>query len=371
MTDVPTTNAEFVDQLNASGGELRIEQPSGSERAAWRRALHALVNSTDVPPGFRVRFSGRDRGPLTIRLVPEDADAAVREYPTVPVPQRLVRPHPMLVATRDACKQVHEGWADTRRTSGVLHLRVAQRSVTRVLLLAQAMADEAARRGWVVGPVKGYRCEGGFGVTIDGHAFELAFSEESDRARHVATKAEIAAAERSSWVRIPDWDYTPSGRLVMRIGHDGYKNTTLATDRQRWRIEDRLGRAIELLESAAAEELRKAAEREREREVRAAQWRAAMDRARRLHWESVRAARARELVGRWRVSADLRAMADAVRSNGHADVDRDWLAWVENYAAELDPVANFRPPELAEPEPEDLRPYLGKWSPFGPERGVW
>ena len=371
MTNLPVDNAAFVERLTASGGELRIEQPTGSERAAWRRALHALINSTDIPPGQRVRFSGRDRGPLCSRRVPVDEGVSVREYAAVPVRQRLSHLHPMLAATREACKHSHQGWVDTRRTKGVLHVRVASSSVRRTLLLTQALVDEASRRGWTVGPFKGYSCDGGFGVTINRHAFELAFAEEPDRMRHEPSKSELAAAERSSWVRIPDWDYTPSGRLMLRIGHDGYSNRTLATDRKRWRIEDRLAApliclspqrprriAARLNEHGSVKHRPNSGER---------QWivRAGSTRNRfgpRMH---------AIFAGRWRVATDLREMVRAERDASSDEVDQEWLAWVETYAADLDPTTDFRPPAPAEVPPEDLRRFLGKWSPFGPERTSW
>ena len=48
--------------------------------------------------------------------------------------------------------------------------------------------------------------------------------------------------------------------------------------------------------------------------------------------------------------------------------DRDWLAWARAYADEIDPTIGLvAGPEEVEPGPEDLRPYLGRWSPYGPE----
>ncbi len=64
-------------------------------------------------------------------------------------------------------------------------------------------------------------------------------------------------------------------------------------------------------------------------------------------------------------------MVAAARATGREDLNPEWLAWIENYAADLDPIANFQPPAAVDPEPEELQPYLGKWSPFGPERASW
>lgn len=43
-----------------------------------------------------------------------------------------------------------------------------------------------------------------------------------------------------------------------------------------------------------------------------------------------------------------------------------WIAWVREYADELDPVASLRGmAETPEPRHEDLRPFLGGLSPYG------
>jgi hypothetical protein len=44
-----------------------------------------------------------------------------------------------------------------------------------------------------------------------------------------------------------------------------------------------------------------------------------------------------------------------------------WVAWAGRYADQIDPSRQpLSMPEEPEPRPEDLKPFLGGWSPYGP-----
>lgn len=44
------------------------------------------------------------------------------------------------------------------------------------------------------------------------------------------------------------------------------------------------------------------------------------------------------------------------------------MLWANAYADQIDPTTGpVTGPEEVEPGTEDLRPYLGRWSPYGPE----
>lgn len=104
MTTAPDAAADLVSALLRADHELRITNPKPSERAAWRRAIHATINSDAPPPGLRLRHTGRDRGDLVIRLVPDTPANEPRAASLEPVaiPEHLARPHALVAATRDA-----------------------------------------------------------------------------------------------------------------------------------------------------------------------------------------------------------------------------------------------------------------------------
>ncbi len=330
----------MIDRLQDEGGVLRIATPSPAERARWRRTIHAAITQGGLAPGTRLRHTGRDRGDLIIRLVEDTGDIEPRkpETPKVPVPTRLpARPHPVVAATREAATST-SGWVDTRRKAGVAHISLAKSSVPRALRLLQGLFAEAMQRGYQIVTSGGDRtCAGGAAVMIGGHRFEVVLAEERTRVPHRLTPAEQSRPAEYRWA--PRWDYEASGRLVLRLGHD-YYGPPLATDRTRWRIEARLGRAFERLEAAAVD-----AEARRQERVRAEQEHQARLEAERERQERERRAAHRvehltRQVAAWRLAADIRAFVDHAR----ATVDPPdseaaaWLDWATDYAESIDPL---------------------------------
>jgi hypothetical protein len=76
----------------------------------------------------------------------------------------------------------------------------------------------------------------------------------------------------------------------------------------------------------------------------------------------------------WKLAADIRAFCAAARGRcwqqtGASDAQQveAWLTWATDYADAIDPlVGALRMPESPEPSPDELRPYLRGWNPYGP-----
>jgi hypothetical protein len=122
---------------------------------------------------------------------------------------------------------------------------------------------------------------------------------------------------------------------------------------------------------------RLAQERERAAEEARAQrrrdWEAAMATARERFRNNHRIVALNTQVKAWEQTARIRSYCDALDkaiANNPALDDHvgQWLAWSRAYADRLDPIGrdDLEPAE-AEPRREDLRPYLGRWSPYGPD----
>jgi len=262
---------------------------------------------------------------------------------------------------------------DTMRVPGMLHLRVAPTSFRRVLRIAQSLILEAQRRGHHVEQrSEDRRRHGGLCIVVDGYPFELTFVEETDRRPHVATKAELDRAARWSYERIPKWDHFPSGRVQLRGGHDGAR--PLATDRVRWRLEDRLDRALAEIERRADELTQRAREKQRQLEQRRLEWEQAMLVARARLVESQRGDLLRQQTERWRHASEIRGFIEAVRAREGAAWAVDpkteaWLSWAAEHADSIDPLLGpLSVPEPPEPTPSALEPFLDGWSPYGPDR---
>ncbi len=367
---------DLVKSLQTGGGEIRIADPVPRERAAWRRAIFQAIDSRLLPWATCLRFSGRDKGEMVIRLLPAAEGEAPGPPPKVPVPGTLRRLHPVLAATREGHRSRRSGeWFDNRRSPNVLHLRISQTQMARAFRIVQAIVDEAARRGYTVKAMPTYGCKaGGLVVVINGHPIEIYVKEASTRIEHVMTATELRDKERYSYSYVPRWDFVPSGRLELHAGHPGYRSP-LASDRTRFALEDRLGRVFVKLEaiaqaaedrSRAEEERRLAAVREAERRREA--WKLAMQVARERYVEHTKAKALLDQIDRRQKAATIREFLTLALEKVESVEEKQWLEWAVDYADAIDPF--LRPlaaPKVAEPTAEDLTPFLDGWSPFGPE----
>lgn len=367
---------ELVRRLEAADGELRVKNPSPSVRSAWRRALHAARQS-GVLDGVRLRHSGRDSGDLVIQLVPTDTEIERPAPRTVRLPARLGRPHPIVAATRDIARPGADGWIDTTRRPGVVHLRVTRQNLTRVLRIAHAIFREATDLGHRVETGAGDRdCAGGAVLAIGGQRFELTFAEQTRRVPHAPTAEEEARARSYEWAHIRKWDYIASGRVTLRLGHTS--DGKLAADGERWRLEDRLGHVLDGLEDRArqldaAAEAHAAAEHERLERERT-DWEEAMQSARSRLIESNRIDHLADQIRRWDEANKIRTFVAAARAKSatpecvepKAD---EWLTWVSDYADTIDPLLGpLYMPEAPQATPTALERFLDGWSAYGPTR---
>lgn len=283
-----------------------------------------------------LRHSGRARGDLVVWLEPRVGVDESTTFASVEVPERVRHPHP-LVAALHPITVGHSGTIDTHQLPDVAHVRIARASKQRTIRILHAITLEAQQSEHIVESGIGRRCPGGFGISIDGHWFEVTIVEGSRRVPHVLTAREEASKARGV-DRAPRWDYEANGRLVLRLGHGSY-GSTLAADRGRWKVEDRLGHIMDQLEqlAVAAEQRRLArAEIQQQEEVyRELQQQAAED-AWRLR-ERVR--RLDEQIDRWEHATRIRRFVAAARSGIAADAASDeWLDWANTFADSIDPV---------------------------------
>jgi len=85
----------------------------------------------------------------------------------------------------------------------------------------------------------------------------------------------------------------------------------------------------------------------------------------------------RDQVTRWREAREItsycRALADRLidepTDNPGLEPAQDWLSWARGYATALDPFQTLPDaPKHPDLTPEDLKPYLQDWSPYGPDQ---
>jgi hypothetical protein len=94
-----------------------------------------------------------------------------------------------------------------------------------------------------------------------------------------------------------------------------------------------------------------------------------MERAREHYAEDQRAAFIRDQVAAWGLAADIRSFCSAAtRALGSPSEEAEtWLRWAIHYADDIDPLSSaLVVPQIREPSPDELRPYLHGWNPYGP-----
>lgn len=363
------TVEDLVEALRSGGGRFTVDAPDLDERRRWRRMLAAAQKHDAVPSGTRIRHAGRDSGDLAIwfeTIAPPPVEAA-----DVPIPSQVRNPHPAVAALRDVPVGA-DGWIDTLGDGDVAQVRVHRDRRRRALLLVHAICVEAERRGHDLtvtestAQVDHRRRAEGLRIVIEGHPMRFSVIEETDRVRHVATKAELDDVERNSWKRIVDWERVPSGRLVIRDGK-GSAARVLAADRKRWCLEDRLGRALAALEGDAAAASQRVGEREQRRAARQLEWERAMEGAAQLWFDHRKGEHLIALAAGHRAASDIRAVVAAAGD----DTDPQWRQWATRHADRIDPIASgcFAPPEVEEPELAELQPFMRQgFSVYDPQR---
>ena len=174
---VPRDGDELRKAIEDAGGTLTVPDPPLQVRAAYRRAMHDLMNGNLLLSDRRLRYRGRDRGDLVMSIVAVE-ELPAQKPPTEPiaVPETLRGCHPIIRTTQNGAKS-SKGWIDTYRVEGIAHLRIHRASLRRCLLVLQALISEGERRGYpAVLLEKGCR---GLGLQVRGFIYELAVKERN------------------------------------------------------------------------------------------------------------------------------------------------------------------------------------------------
>ena len=371
------TAQELIDQIRTTGGTLRVEDPDDDLRAAYRRAIDAAKRQQAVPAGHHLRYTGRTNGSgdLVVQLADDnnpDETSWNRE--------RLKRSRTLtdVDAIISAVQQ------------DPVALEVSTAALPRALDLIRALAEEALSRGHGFSVNKKRRHPRPH-MQVDRKTWELTFKEEQEQKPHVPTAEELRQRKVYSWQRVtPKYDSVPSGRLTLEARASSYGTPIQWSDTKRGRtLEKQIRTVLKDLEAQAEasrqahrawveEQKNREEQRKREDAEQRAKWEKAMDAARAKAREAHRETTFQDGLERWHAAEDIRAFCAALEESAAADNDpvqaerlAQWVRWGREKADALDPTrgpAGFGAEEFdIDPDPEALRPFLGKWSPYRPE----
>jgi hypothetical protein len=372
--DLLTLGRELINRVQDNGGTLRIDNPDTDTRATYRRVIHAVKQHDLVPTGCHLRHTGRNAGDLIIQLA-DDAHPDETEWNRI----RL--------GVRD---RISEAPALTRllqTNPGVLD--VSDAVLTRALEIVEALAEHARRRGHKLAMSRKKKHQGLY-LLVGEHRCTVTVTEEHDQVPRDPAAGLPAGRAVYPWQRVPqEFDTVPSGRLRLQLPESPHGRRDHWADDGRSRLENKLIDVIKEVEhrTAAAEQAHRewqrqhdewAAARDREKAEKHARWEAAMQRARTCAIDAYRQTTFADAMHQWQAATDIRAFCDALEqaaATGQIDATGElpaWIAWGRAKADSLDPTHN--PERLAQatfdnkPLPNELRPYLGEWSPHRPEK---
>jgi hypothetical protein len=252
-------------------------------------------------------------------------------------------------------------------------LLVSDESLPRLLRFVTLLADGAESRGYSVSVDRdqvALQCEKA------GHATTLIMGEEYERREVLPSSVDLDQEKLYGWQRVQSKiEAIPSGRLTLEIPekfHFRGRRRRWA-DRKRWRLDDKLPEILDEIDARAELVAEEQAAEKHERIEREQEWERAMDSARSQFIEEQRRRLLSEQVNAWHESQrtlaychELDKAAEAEQDEPRAMELRSWSAWARSEGARLDPFTDGPiVPRDPEPSKEDLRPFLGKWSPYG------
>ncbi len=376
----------LIAQVQEAGRFLRIPDPSAEERARYRRAFDAARQC--APDGYHLKYSGRAKGDFFLGLLRVSGEDDT-EWNRI----RLARSR-VITDVEDVLAAV---------TKDHSTFEISDEVLPRVLALLRLLAEQALARYGEIAVSKKRRQPRPL-LTVHGRTYEVGFRERQKQVRYVPKQP---GRRTYDWQRVtPAHKFEPSGELELLVSENsgysynyGWKKEWADTakkpleeqiasifralkaraeeqERARLEREAEQRRLREEREHQEAERRRLAAERE-ERERR--EWEAAVSAASVKAVHAVRAEHFGTALEQWRAAGEIRAFCAALDDVAAASEDaleverlREWSAWGNTEADQLDPTTNGR--GLAardfnvEPTKKQLRPFLDGWRPDRPEK---
>lgn len=166
----------------------------------------------------------------------------ILEYESVPehkiaVSEALRAPHFLVKKTQHAFSDPFLDQRDFPRPRGeALDLRVSKSMLPRALRVADALIKGIEQRGYSVTLEKKATY-----VEILGIRTGLTFFEAARRSKYQPTDQDLKKLARNQWVRIPEWQYHPTGVLQVLVS-DGYGGKFV--DSSKKTVEEQLNEVI-------------------------------------------------------------------------------------------------------------------------------
>jgi hypothetical protein len=280
---------------------------------------------------------------------PKPQSTELEKEPPIPVPERLISPHPLVKATIDALKNstLDEAGILRTRASGCscLSVRVGRQSVGRAMRLMDALIKALEARGSTVTVVERDRTHQTCVKILD-ETIEIELREGLNRREKQFTAAELREREKYPWLRDhKEYEFYPSGNFVFTIlGYYGEGLRKVWSDGKRQRLENCLNSIIAGLGAAAEGEKALRLKREQRERERQEEQRRRWEEEERRRKEEEKIKHLEKLAANWNQSRRIREFLSEVEKAAaespakKTDNLSDWLFWAHAYADSIDPI---------------------------------
>ncbi|MGW2817280.1 hypothetical protein [Streptomyces sp. NPDC001415] len=366
---VPKARTNYADQLleelAANDGCLIKPIESGPHAVNWASRVSAARKSGKIPHTQELYGYRTHRG-YEIKLV--DIPAwRLAELTPLHVPARLTKPHAVVASLQKQPQPMGLTKPLQGRALRIIH----------TLITATEAHGHKAALGTTQGappPHRRRKAPPHFTITAQGESVGFLVLQEQDRSEHIPTAKELADAKKYSWMRIARFDYTPSNRLRFMLRGGSPHRASEWTDLPDRPLEDQLAEIVQEvgLRGEAAE--RKRLADQQAREVQQKRWEAAMQEARAAYAHAYRVNHLGEQADAWHQANHLTKYVTAVRDHAtslppgqeRTEIEA-WLAFADAHLQHLTKSASApKLPTPPKPSGDDLKPFLGHWSPYGP-----
>ena len=338
---------DLIGRVQAADG--RLELPGGRDiETAYKELVRISDQSPTRPKGWRLKLhnAGSWADPRHEVVLVRHFDDLVEAVP-VPVPRHVARYHPTIRAFLSE-KKSHE---------------VRKAYLDRAAHILQALADEAPRRGLTVLSAEQARS------VVDRHQYQTIGG----------CRLALRSSEGVYAIRIKELSASPGNLELVVYGPGASYDGDRYRDTKTISVEDRLPQLFRALEIYRLRAELRVDEREREAAERRRRWEAEMAEARVRHDERARWDAFEQCSSDWHAVNRHREFLAAARDAlvMYQGQERDGIVahldFAERRLDQLDPIGNPERilPEIPDPKPDDLKPYLHGWSPYGPDSSVW
>ena len=359
---------KLIRQVLHAGGNLVLPKDLALEKK-YEQLVRLSLKSPLRPKGRKLEIAltgPGGQGPKTIEFT-EHFDDYVTVSP-VPVPERISRYHPAVKAFVG-----NKEWR-----------YVSSEHVSRAARILQAIASEASKRGMEVLRAQeatkdsGYAAKGQLALRTAVGVYSVRIKEISGPGTgKVRPRLWNEPKTKPAWVEARGWEFVSTGKLELIVnGPETPYNGAQYRDTITGSVEDKLPELFSSLEIYRLRTASKEQKRQREKEERHQRWETAMASAKEKYSEHVRWEHFKENSRTWSAIKQHRSFLDAARvaaesyTSGDRDAVLQQLDQAEQALKAIDPLRDLSRivPEVPEPTSEDLKPFLGSWSPYGSDR---